>query len=320
MKTYEFIVNELKAAAISEITKTFDPIEQLMLIDSLNHFFQSNITDLSDLGELRELANRNNTIGSLKIIKFIVQLIQESPVNPVATLQAIEQSIRNITSNRLYPLLWISQKVELFHTSEYLDSEYAAFLETVISSYGYLFELDDFITVTGILLYEQLAYTCEYEMFQKVFLKASTLYPNKHPLKNMLARFYYKNNDYSLALECLEQLVHDKHTPGCECYFEEHLDSIQLAGIINYKLGNIERAMIQINYVIDNIPKWEYNNTIVYETLSFIDAYLYRMRYNISKGNASQVEDDYEQIKLDLSYSNWEYSHPDVSDFIKKIA
>lgn len=197
-----------------------------------------------------------------------------------------------------------------------MDSEYAAYLETTATSYGYLFELDDFITCTGILLYEQLADTQEYELFQKVFLKASALYPNKHPFKKMLARFYYKNNDYPLAIECLEQLIQDKHTPYCECYLEEHIDAIQLAGVVNYKMGNMEKAMNLINYVIDNIPKWKDNNTIVYETLSYIDAYLYRMRYNISKGNAPQVEKDYKEVKLDLHYSDWEHTHPDVYDYI----
>jgi tetratricopeptide (TPR) repeat protein len=321
MKTHEFIANEIKTAAISEITKTFDPIEQPMLIDGLNQFFHSNIYVLSDLEKLEELANSNKSIGSLKIINFILQLIQQSTINPQATLQAIEQSMKNAPSNRLYPLLWVLQKVEMFNTDEYLDSEYAAFLEATATSYGYLFELDDFITSTRILLYEQLADTQEYELFQKVFFTTSALYPQKHPLKKMLARFYYKNNDYSLALECLEQLVHEKHTLRCECDFDEHLDAIQLAGIINYKLGNIERAMIQINYVIDNIPKWEENNSMIYNTLSFIDAFLYRMRYNISKGNASEIEKDYKVVKLDLHYSDWEQTHPDVYVFInKKIA
>lgn len=319
MKTHEFITTEIKTAAISEIRKTYEQNEQPILIDSLNHFFQNNISGLSDLEELKELANSNNKLGSLKSINYIIQLIQQSPINPEATLQAIEQSMKNAPSNRLYPLFWVSQKVDMFHTDEYLDSEYAAFLETTFTSYGYLFELDDFITSTGILLYQQLANTQEYELFQKVFLTASALYPQKHPLKKMLARFYYEKNDYSLALECLEQLIQDKHTIRSESYLDEHLDTIQLAGVVNYKMGNFQKAMNLINYVIDNIPKWEDNNTMVYETLSYIDAYLYRMRYNISKGNASQVEKDYKDVKLDLPYSDWEHNHPDVYSYVKAM-
>jgi tetratricopeptide (TPR) repeat protein len=320
MKTIEFITNEIKTAAISEISMTYDQSEHPLLIDSLNHFFQNNISDLSDFEELEELANSNSRLGSLKSINYIIQLIQLSSINPEANEKAIEQKMINEPRNKLYPLLWVLHKVEMFHTDEYLDSEYAAFLETTATSYGYLFELDDFITSTTILLYQQLADTQEYEMFQKVFLKASALYSQKHPLKKMLARLYFKNNDYFPALECIEQLIHDKHTPGCECDFEEQLDAIQFAGIINYKLGNTERAMIQINYVIDNIPKWEDNNKKVSNTLSFIDAYLYRMRYNISKGNSFQVMDDFNQVEMDLFYCDWEHTHPDVFDYIKKIA
>jgi len=311
MKTLEFIVNELKAAAIGEVKNTYPPNEQPMLIDEIIQAFDS------DFPDVKTLANHNKIIGSLKIIRYILNLMDQDD----GTIQDLEQKLINEPRNKLYQLLWIEQKVEAFQYDEYLDSEYATFLETITASYGCFFELDDFITSTEIILYEQLANTQEYEMFQKVFLKASAMYPNKHPFKKMLARLYFKNNDYFPALECIEQLIHDKHTPGCECDFEEQLDAIQLAGIINYKLGNIERAMIQINYVIDNIPKWEDNNKKVSNKLSFIDAYLYRMRYNIGKGNASQVMDDFNQVEMELFYSDWEHTHPDVFDFInKKIA
>lgn len=303
------------APAINEVKNTFPPHEQPMLIDGINLFFNNNFSDFSDL---ETLAKSNKNIGSLKSIGFILHLMKQDTGN----IQALEQKMINEPRNKLYPLLWVAGKVEGFNDDEYFDREYAAFLETITVSYGYLFELDDFLESSRILLYEHLADTQDYELFQKVFLKASSMYPNKHPLKKMLARFYYKNNDYLLALECIEQLIHDKHTPHCECDLDGHLDSIQLAGIINYKLGNIERAMIQINYVIDNNPKWEDNNTMVCDTLSIIDSYLYRMRYNISKGNVSQVKEDYEQVKFDLPDSDWEHTHPDVYSYIneRKIA
>lgn len=113
MKTLEFITNEIKAAAISEIRMTYDQNDHPLLIDSLNRFFQNNINELSDFEELKELAVSNSKLGSLKSINFIIQLIQQSSINPQATLQSIKQSLKNTPSNRLYPLLCVLQKVEM---------------------------------------------------------------------------------------------------------------------------------------------------------------------------------------------------------------
>ena len=46
MKTPEFIVNELKAAAIGEVKNTFPPNEQTMLIDEIIQAFDSNYPDV----------------------------------------------------------------------------------------------------------------------------------------------------------------------------------------------------------------------------------------------------------------------------------
>ncbi|NLD49196.1 MAG: hypothetical protein GX660_18705 [Clostridiaceae bacterium] len=326
MKTNEFIIQELKSLSIKEIKNLFSDKEQTDLLETITQVFD--INGIADIEILSASITQNEKLSSLKILNFNVEQLLK--VNDLDFLQAdfqiIEQRMSNDPKNRIYPLLWILHKINTFETDEYLDSEYADFLKTVFEKYDFIVNLDDFLFESRILLIKPSWEVWEKEIFQPVFEIASNKYQKKYAFRKILAYVYFQNEDYKAALKCLEQIMNsiknelsereDKSIGDIEFPYFEYLDAVQLSGIIHYTLGDHEKAMQLLNFVINNLPKIEFENGEEDEILSYIDSFILRIHYNIQKNKTDDVIHDYKRIKEYLCWGDWENEYPDVFKYI----
>ncbi len=332
MKTNEFIFQELQGLSIKDVKNLLPENEQSEVIEYITQIFNSN--GVSDIENLLVLIKEDEKLGRLKNLTFIIEQLMK--VNDfdfsIANFQNIEQRVKNDPKNRIYSLLWVMFKINLFETDEYLDIEYSEFLKAVFEKFDYLVNLDDFLNETRVLLIKPFWESWESEIFQPVFETASKKYPQKHALKRILSQIYFKNEDYKPALDCLEEIMgsiksdlktrKNKSIGDIEFPYFEYLETVQLYGIINYILGDHEKAIQLLTFVINNLPKVEFENGEEDEVLSYIDSFIFRMKYNIQYNRFEYVLQDYQKIKEYLSWGDWQEEYPEVFKYIndKKVA
>ena len=143
MTINEFLSEELKTLAVREMKHVLNVEEKNLLMEVFNSL-------LPEAEEKRLLEELSNNTSSLKL-KNLQILLQELNTND-HDLKKIETKMKEKPLNRIYPLTWVYCMVELFRNDEFLDSEYAGFIRTVIDKYSYLVNLDDFLYNTGFLL------------------------------------------------------------------------------------------------------------------------------------------------------------------------
>ncbi len=243
-------------------------------------------------------------------------------------LTVIEQGLINDPTNRMYPLLWVLCKKSLLDSDEYLDIEYAQFLDKIIEKYDYLVNLDDFFHFTDILLIKPMWERWESEIFLPVFEKASVRYPDKYAFRRIQAFIHYKAKDYKAALSVLDSIItavekglKDKTedpTGSLDFYFIDYLDVVQLTGMIHYTMGDPEKAMPFINYVLDDLPVIITKDGEEPEIMSYVDCFMIRMHHSIKTGNQAQFIKDYKTVKGVLFLYEWENEYPEVFNFIQE--
>ena len=141
-----------------------------------------------------------------------------------------------------------------------------------------------------------------------------------------LAHIYFQNEDYIKALPILESILSsikfeiknkgDKFIGDMEFPYDEYLDTVQLIGIIHHILGNQDKSMHYLNFVLNNLPEIKFEKGIEDEILSFMDAFFIRMRFNIQKNKTKEVLQDYQKVKEYLSWGDWENEYVDVIKYI----
>ncbi len=329
MELNDFLKQELKNLTVREL-KNAGRVKgelyetALRLFD--NFFGESKIPD-EELGALMNYVEESGFEFSEGYRFIFDELVKDDNLNfHNADLARIEHGIKYDPKNRIYPLYWVFNQQSLFDSEEYLDSDYAKFLDKIIEDYGYLIELDDFLFSTNILLIKPTYEDWEKEIFLPVFKKAADKYPAKHAFTRILAHIYYKDGDYDSALQVLEAILNsvekelqekDDNTIGNSDFpYIDYLEVVQLTGMTHYSLGAHDKAMKFINYVIDNLPVVSYEDGEEPEILSFVDSFFFRMLYNVKKNNHEEVIGDFNRIKGVLFLSEWEKEYPSLFEYL----
>lgn len=332
MRINEFINQELKNIASQELKNLVRFEEEKELIRVLN-----SISLEDELGNIEEyilVIKSSSILNHLKNFNFILDILLKVYDFEFCedSFKEIEQNMKNNPKIRIYPLLWIYYKVNFFRNDEYLDSEFADFLKNIFIEYDYLINLDDFLYETNVLIIKPSWEKWMKEIFANVFELASKKYPNKYAFKSILAKIYFQNEEYLLSLSHLAPIIQfvnsvpenkkDKTIIDFEFPYIEYLDAIQLAGIIHHKLGEQNKAMYYVNYVLNNLPIINFNKGEEEEVSMYIDSFFIRMHSNAQKNKNEKVLQDYEKVKGYLSCGDWENKYTDVINYInnRKVA
>ena len=331
MELNEFISKELRNLTIRELKNVSNDNDKqaedvLKIFDSC---FENSVAFEEALDAWSKELNESGFDFS-KGYKFIID--QLSDLHGLdfdrGVLERIEKGLKYDPKNRIYPILWIFHKKSSFDLDEYLDAEYAQFLDKIIEEYDYIVNLEDFIFETDILLIKPIWEEWEKEIFLPVLEKASIRYPEKYAFERILAFIHFKDKEYVAALMVLNSIIisiekelkenDDKAIGSSDFPYDEYLDVIQLAGIINYRLGDTKKAMLYINYVLNNLPVVDGEGGGEPEIMSFVDSFMIRILYSIKTENQEQIIKDYKAIKGVLFLYDWENEYPEVFSFLRE--
>ena len=331
MELKEFLIKELRNLTTREFSKSAG--ESQIHAEEALKLFESCISKEGDLeAELESFSAKLGKAGAQLSAgyKVIIDLLIKDYDRyfDKNDLIRIEQGLKNDPTNRIYPLLWVFCKKSLFDSDEYLDNEYAQFIDRIVEEYDYLVNLDDFFYSTGILLIKHIWERWESDIFLPVFEKASSRYPDKYEFRRILAYIHYRTKDYDEALSVLNSIItsveeeakakKDYSIGSAEFPYFDYLDVVQLTGMIHYALGDPEKAMVNINYVLDNLPVIITKDGEEPEIMSFVDSFMIRMHHSIKTGNQEQFVKDYKTIKGVLFLHDWENEYPEVFNYIRE--
>ena len=331
MELNEFISKELRNLTIRELKNASSVNDKhaekiLKLFDS--YFGNNNVSKEALDAWSNELNNSGFEVS--EGCKFTIDQLSDFDAIDFdkRDLERIEQGLKYDPKNRIFPLLWILHKKSSFDSDEYLDAEYAQFLDKIIEEYDYIVNLEDFIDETNILLIKSIWEEWEKDIFLPVFEKASVRYPEKYAFKKILAFIHYKSKDYDQALSALNSIInsiekelkenYDKVIGSSDFPYIDYLEVVQLTGMIHYTLGDPKKAMLYIKYVLNNLPVIEGECGVEPEIMSFVDSFFIRILYSIKTKNHVQIIKDFRVINGVLFLYDWENEYPEVFSFLRK--
>lgn len=324
MRLNEWIEKEFRLTADNEIERLFEKEQSEVLKKKLNDT-PLLCEETLDLSEILNLVETDEHFSKLKNLGFLLENLRMISDNEYSSgvLESFEISMRQKPSNRLYPLFWIYQKLYSFEEDEYIDKEYADFIARIIENYDYLIKLEDFLFETYLLLSKPRWEKWSKDIFEPVFHLAAEKYPAKHAFKMALGFIYFQNKDYTTALPIFETIVHtvEKENKGTntigdpEFPYIDYLDCVQYTGIIHHILGDQDKSMKYINYVLNNLPIVHFDEDEK-EMWGYVDSFFLRMRHNINEKNKEKVLEDYNLVKDFLSFGDWEEEYADVISYV----
>ena len=183
MRTYEFIDIELRKQAIEELKNNNKIKEQSKLIDVLET--NSIGKELEAIYDYVIAIKQHDEFNNLKNFTFILDLLKkvDELEMEISELKEIERRMKYNPKNKIFPFLWIKYKVSFFEDDEYLDFDYAKFINNIINNYDYLINLEDFFFETQVLFIKPLWETWDKSIFSSVFKMGANKFPHKHIFK-----------------------------------------------------------------------------------------------------------------------------------------
>ena len=327
MKLHEFIDQEFKKIAANELNQLFDEQQSKSLFVKIDDIFLGE--DFNNLEKLSDLIKKDKNLRKLKSTQFILdQLIKIDDFEfSLNDLKLIKKQMKYEPNNRLLPLFWVYQQLDVFKEEEFFETELSEFFRELFVKFDYLVELEDFFYETNIafetLHHERLKNSSE--LLYPLFRDAVNMYPDNFYLKKVLGMLCYNKGDFNESLTILNS-INEAFGPLSELEQNDlisdlgfdYLELMQYMALNYDKLGNYEKVSECVEYVLANLP-------IVYtiegkddvDTFSYLDSFFLQMRLNMKKENALKVLDNYNRIEDNLEFYDWASVYPDVIKYVE---
>ena len=338
MNVEEFITNELRTIAESEIKGSFNKEQIPIVIEKVNRFLTETETIVNYEEPLTTLQNDEH-LSSLKSFKWHVEQIVKinkcygnlfdlpSDIIIKSDIKNVNELIQIQPGNKLLHYFWVIYNFESLIAEESFIRDMATFYNTIFERYSFLIELDDFFQVTDLLHPIYSIENDEGNVFVPVFEKAVEKYPQKLALKKILALTFFKNQNYKSSVEIYtticEKYESNKGIKDDDFWGFDYIEAMQYIALNYEKLGEIDKVPYYVNYVLENLPLFsksegEENQKNIF---SHIDSFFLRMRINLRKGEYQKVKEDYQAVEafLDIDPQHWYDEYGDVLNQINRI-
>ena len=322
MKLHEFIDQEFKKIAANELNQLFDEQQSKSLFVMIDDIFLGE--DFDNLEELTELIKSDKNLIKLKHTCFILdQLVKIDDFEfSLSDLRIIKKRIENEPENKLFPLIWVYQELNVFKKEEFFETEVADFFVVLFDNYDYLVELEDFFDETRIsteILWQERLKNSN-ELLYPVFVNAIEKYPFNLYLKRILGYICYFKSNYNESITLLKSVIDAIHERNIFIDELHYLEIIEYMAMNYDKLGENEKMSECVKYVLSNLPVMEDDKGKETEVPSWaIDSFFLRMRLNMKNNDKQKVIDDFNKIKEDLYLWEWENDYPDVMNYIEEL-
>lgn len=323
MKIQEFINQEFKEIVVNELNQTIDLQQRESLITKSDTFDLGE--DFDNLDDIIELFEKEEVLSKLKFSGFILEQIfkiddLEYSLND---LDSINKQILNRPTNKLLPLLWVYQQINVFKEEEFFEKEVAEFLELLFEKYNYLVEFEDFFKETGIryeILWQERLRNSN-EILFPIFQKAVQRYPGNIYLKKILGFIRYFNGAYSESVDILNFVL--KTIKENDLSIDElvYLEILEYQAMNYDKLGDEDKVSEYVEYILSNLPKASFDDGDIEIVDWTIDTFFLRMRLNMKKEDKQKVLEDYERVKegvIEKVLEEYGNKYPDVIEYVMK--
>ena len=326
MHVNEFIWSEIKLIIVKN-TK-LNNTEKEKILSFLNMFDKKEL----DKDILKYLLSELNPFSSelkslFKILNLFLE-INDSEFNK-ELLSKTEKLSEIHKQNDLLIFIWIKLKVLQFEHDEYLDVEYAKFLQKVFTEHCPLTgKIDKFSEVTGIILKPKWE-IWNSDIFKEPLKKIITECKFRYEIKLILAKIYFHKYEYDKSLQMLNEIKvaenikryvksRTVNLPDKEYFsYADYIDTIQIIAIIQSIKGEDRNAYKNADFVLKNLPNFNTPDKDIYQKIFYMDSYFIRMRYNIKNGNKGKVLKDYTQVRDLIEISDWNDRYKDVTEYLE---
>lgn len=330
MTIYKFIEQEFKLLAKTEISEQFSKALSEELITEVSAISLIDEEEL-DSTEMTTLFETRSELTKLTITFFILDQINKASEREYSEtdLRRIEKKIAQYPKNNILPILWVFQKIDYFEEEECFDAELVDFYKTVFDKYAYLMDIDDFFEETDLLIsfltYSRLEKS--FDVYYPVFKKAAKKYPKHIEILKEYGIILYFKEDYIQSLTCFKTIKditeEEKQTQEAYRYLEE-LDALQFMAMNYNRLGEYEKLSSCVDFVLSSLPRFDWvdldgNSGTDYDTMSYIDSFLLRMKLSLKKNDSVKFMEDYKKINGDLEWYNWAADYPEVFEYLNKL-
>ena len=324
MKLLEYILSEIDIIFKKELNSRHEKQEAEELYNCID---LSTIKD-EDLEDLRSFFLSHNELSKLSKTKKYIELFFDCyDENEFAF---IEKQIERNTSDKILIVLWILVKRAKFSHDEFFDIELINFLDKVFSKYSFIFELDDFIEITGFFNIKFNSDDIVKEKLIPVLEKAIKDYTNNLVVIKTLINIYYKFGFLSKAEKLIDKTIlelkksdlklHKIDVSGLYSKETIYLELTNTKALINYKLGYFDKALKATSFVIDKVISVYNNNSPspVFNEVSILT----QLSIFLKENKTEEFNESIEYLKKYwtlIILNEWEAEFPEIVTYLKDM-
>ena len=343
MYLIDFVQTEWLKIAKEEINSIFKLEEALVLSEGLkipefeDSWYEPLLETLKEHKQLKELKNSIFILDLFfKVKNFSTK--QKDVMKQKKLITFLENRLANNPANKMNTFCVFVAKHNFLLNQEYFEIELTDFFTELFEKYDFLIQMHDFFDQTRLLDIDIPVDVWGSDNFILIFENAMKKYPNKFEIKERLAHVYFFKKELTKTLSIINlflENLNDKQKSflyNTKYEFIEqrnHLEFLQLRGRIYYDLKMFDKALIDMNAVLDNLPEklenWSlgpYGNYPIIGRGIYIQANLIRITINLKKqGNQNDLSVDFSSLtnkNFHFDSDLWEKSFPEAIQYIKK--